>query len=88
MSIEIGKQNLININNESCYVISDGLERVLLISFVILGFLIMKFFLSGEKENTQLSKDKESKSKMVEEYLEKYRKENEDFFFTSEENTA
>jgi hypothetical protein len=88
MSIEIGKQILNNINNDSCYVISDSIERVLLVSFMILGFLIMKFFLKGEKENTQLSKEKESKSKIVEEYLEKYRKENEDFFFTGEENTA
>jgi uncharacterized protein (DUF169 family) len=87
MTIEIGKQILNNINNDNCYVISEGLERVLLISFMILGFLIMKFFLS-EKENPQLTKEKESKSKMVEEYLEKYRKENEDFFFCGEDNSA
>jgi uncharacterized protein (DUF169 family) len=87
MTIEIGKQILNNINNDNCYVISEGLERVLLISFMILAFLIMKFFLS-EKENPQLTKEKESKSKMVEEYLEKYRKENEDFFFCGEDNSA
>jgi hypothetical protein len=86
MTIEAGRQILNNLNNENCTVISQHLEQILVVCFFVLGFLIMKFFL-GEKKNPQLSKEKEIKSKMVHDYLEQHRKENEDFFFNGEEVT-
>jgi len=68
------------INNCSS-IISGYYENIILISAFILGFIICKYYIF--KESKINKPEKERLSKLTEEYLEKYRQENEDFFFTS-----
>jgi hypothetical protein len=62
-----------------CASISPEMEKIILIAVFIIGFCLFKFIFG--REDPEMKKEKEIKAKLVEEYLEKYKKENEEFFF-------
>jgi hypothetical protein len=69
---------------QTCNETSMLYERIFLIALTFLSYFLFKnlFF----KENAEIKMIKEEKIKKSMEYLETHKKENEDFFFGSEEN--